>query len=192
MPDPLTLTAANISAVALTEGVKFLYTQAGEVLKRWRERKEKVKQESVESPQTDELILTSSPPPAVFDADVSRLKVQFIAVKEKETQLRELYKELSEYAGGVELVSVGDGELLSKVEKLRTILEDVFGQRITFLGEQRPPTVNSIEGTVIANAVLGTAIAVDAEGQVSGEMRGKVEVGIVQQGGTVISVKVKR
>ena len=38
MVDPLTL--STIGAVALTEGIKFLYEQAGEVLKRWRERKD--------------------------------------------------------------------------------------------------------------------------------------------------------
>ena len=35
--DPFTLAA--VGAVAITEGIKFLYGQAGEVLKRWRERK---------------------------------------------------------------------------------------------------------------------------------------------------------
>ena len=38
MVDPLSLSA--IGAVALTEGIKFLYEQAGEVLKRWRDRKD--------------------------------------------------------------------------------------------------------------------------------------------------------
>src|SRR4029453_12668768 len=37
MADPLTLAA--VGALALAEGIKFLYGQAGEVLKRWRERK---------------------------------------------------------------------------------------------------------------------------------------------------------
>jgi hypothetical protein len=46
MPEPVTLTAASIGAVALTEGIKFLYGQAGELLKRWRERKEQTGPES--------------------------------------------------------------------------------------------------------------------------------------------------
>ena len=37
MADPFTLGA--VGAVVLTEGIKFLYGQAGEALKRWRERK---------------------------------------------------------------------------------------------------------------------------------------------------------
>ena len=32
MPEPVTLTAAAIGAAALTEGIKFLYGQAGEIL----------------------------------------------------------------------------------------------------------------------------------------------------------------
>ena len=36
MSEPLTLTGVGV--VVLTEGIKFLYAQAGESLKRWRER----------------------------------------------------------------------------------------------------------------------------------------------------------
>jgi hypothetical protein len=38
MADPFS--AAALGGVVLTEGIKFLYRQAGEVLKRWRERRE--------------------------------------------------------------------------------------------------------------------------------------------------------
>ena len=37
MPDPVTLAA--VGGFALTEGIKFLYGQAGEALKHWQERK---------------------------------------------------------------------------------------------------------------------------------------------------------
>ena len=38
MADPITLTL--VGTVVLTEGIKFLYGQAGELIKRWRERKD--------------------------------------------------------------------------------------------------------------------------------------------------------
>ena len=38
MSDPFTL--SSLGAVAITEGIKFLYAQAGQVLKRWREKRE--------------------------------------------------------------------------------------------------------------------------------------------------------
>src|SRR5215813_6724051 len=37
MPDPITLAA--LGTLAVTEGVKFLYGQAGELIKYWREKK---------------------------------------------------------------------------------------------------------------------------------------------------------
>ena len=46
MADPLTLTGVGV--IALTEGIKFLYGQAGEALKRWRERKAAGKNADVE------------------------------------------------------------------------------------------------------------------------------------------------
>ena len=48
--DPLTLAA--VGAVALTEGIKFLYGQAGEALKRWRARQQAA---SAEAPVAVEL-----------------------------------------------------------------------------------------------------------------------------------------
>jgi len=63
MSDPTTLSAAAIGAAALTEGIKFLYGQAGEILKRWRERKDKAAQESTaQADQTEaaEVTLPSS------------------------------------------------------------------------------------------------------------------------------------
>ena len=43
MPEPVTITLAVVGTVALKEGVKFLYGQAGELLKLWRERHDAVK-----------------------------------------------------------------------------------------------------------------------------------------------------
>jgi hypothetical protein len=43
MPEPVTITLAVVGTVALKEGVKFLYGQAGELLKLWRERRDAVK-----------------------------------------------------------------------------------------------------------------------------------------------------
>jgi hypothetical protein len=42
MPEPVTITLAVVGTAALKEGVKFLYGQAGELLKRWREKREAV------------------------------------------------------------------------------------------------------------------------------------------------------
>lgn len=51
MVDPLTISA--IGAVAITEGIKFLYGQAGEILKRWRERKDVAMDVSIQLKNTE-------------------------------------------------------------------------------------------------------------------------------------------
>jgi len=51
MIDPLTISA--IGAVAITEGIKFLYGQAGELLKRWRERKDAAKDATIQLNRTN-------------------------------------------------------------------------------------------------------------------------------------------
>jgi hypothetical protein len=191
MPDPITLTAAGIGAVALKEGIKFLYEQAGEILRRWRERKDESRDGSAMSSGHDNLTLTS-PPPGVFDGQISQLRIHFVALNDKEAELRRLYRELSEYVTEVEPIMAGDRDLLSKVDNLRGILEEVFGQHITFVGEQRPATGTSVVGTVKATTVSGEAIGIDAEGPVAGDLHGSVEAGTVDKGGKAVGVKIRR
>ena len=51
MTDPITLGA--IGAIALTEGVKFLYTQAGALIESWRKRRD-AKTSAMAGPADDE------------------------------------------------------------------------------------------------------------------------------------------
>src|SRR5947199_10744351 len=82
MVDPLTL--STIGAVALTEGIKFLYEQAGEVLKRWRERKNTVKDAS---PQQDKTESVDVKLPDVFEGQFSAPQIHFNAVEQVEDPL---------------------------------------------------------------------------------------------------------
>ena len=59
--DPLTLSA--IGGTILVEGIKFLYGQAGELLKSWRERRQKG--DAAEPPRL------GSPPPNLLEGNVS-------------------------------------------------------------------------------------------------------------------------
>lgn len=189
MSDPITLSAAGIGAVALTEGVKFLYAQAGEILKRWMTRKD-AENTADKSSDPEEFIIVT-PPPGVFDREMSRLPIHFAAVRDRESQLRALYRELSEYVSGIVPVNAGNDSLLESVDKLRTILEDVSGQHITFNGEQRPVTGTSVLGIVRASVVAGEATGVDIEGQVMGDVKGGVETGTVEKGGKAVGVKLR-
>ena len=183
MVDPLTLSA--IGAVAITEGIKFLYGQASELLKRWRGRKDAAKDASTQLNNTEPVDVTLPP---VFEGHLSAPHIHFDAVERVEEQLRELRKDLSEYADGIELVDVKDANLLQRVDALRQLLEAVYQQRITFKGEQRPPSGPVVEGRIDVEEVAGYAAAVRARQIVSGTVRAEAKAKRVEPGAQFIGI----
>jgi hypothetical protein len=183
MVDPLTITA--IGAVAITEGIKFLYGQASEILKRWRERKDAAKDASTQLNKTESVDVKL---PSVFEGQLSAPYIHFDAVERVEEQLRGLRKDLSDYADGIELVDVKDANLLQRVDALRQLLEAVYQQRITFKGEQRPPSGPVVEGRIDVEEVAGYAAAVRARHIVGGTVRAEANARRVEPGGQVLGV----
>jgi hypothetical protein len=183
MVDPLTLSA--IGAVAITEGIKFLYGQASEILKRWREHRDAAKDASPQLNNTEPVDVKLPP---VFEGQLSASQIHFDAVERVEEQLRGLRKDLSDYADGIEPVDVKDANLLQRVDALRQLLEAVYQQRITFKGEQRPPSGLVVEGSIDVEEVAGYTAAVRARQIVSGSVRAEAKVRRVEPGGQVIGV----
>src|ERR1035441_8286151 len=110
MPEPLTLSSAAIGTVALTEGVKFLYQQAGEILKNWRTRRET----APAAPEPAAVVL-----PPVFEGQLTAPAIHYDVVSQVEPELRSLYKDLSEYAAEIEPI---DDAAVAKVAALRQAL----------------------------------------------------------------------
>jgi hypothetical protein len=190
MGDPVTLSLAGVGVVVVTEGIKFLYRQAGEILKRWRVRRDKIKSSAPESslaPAQTESANVILPP--IFEGQLSSPLIHFDAVQDAEAELQGLYSDLSVYANGIEPIEDTDEELLAKVNTLRQILENVYQQRITFKGENRPASGTALVGKVKAKSVVGEAIGVDAEGKLPGEARGEVVAERIEQGGKATGVK---
>jgi hypothetical protein len=133
MVDPLSLTA--VGALALTEGVKFLYAQAGELLKYRRERK-----------QAPEL----RPPADVLAGSVEPAHPNDERLEELEPELTAGWHALAAYAQGIDEIDPTDPELRRRVDDLRRALEVVYGQRITLQGEARPPSGPLVENDVRA------------------------------------------
>lgn len=183
MVDPLTITA--IGAVVITEGIKFLYGQAGEILKRWRERKDAEKDASIQLNDTEPIDVKLPP---IFEGQLSAPHIHFDAVERVEEQLRGLRKDLSEYADGIELVDITNENVLQRIDALRQLLEAVYQQRITFKGEQRPPSGLVVEGRIDVEEVAGYAAAVRARQIVSGSVRVDAKARRVEPGGHFIGV----
>ena len=156
MVDPLSLAA--LGAVALTEGVKFLYGQATELLKRRRERRDAARKAEVAAADL----------PAAPDGllDGSLTVPGDVAVSDAEAdQLIKLMSQLDADAEDLEPIRADDAELLKAADALRGLLEGVYGQRITFAGEPgRPPTGTPLDAAELAAcAAAGSAIIASGE-----------------------------
>lgn len=181
MADPLTLSA--VGAAVITEGIKFLYGQAAEAVKRFRESR---KASGTAKPVPADV----SPPPHVFAGELAPLEFHFEKVQPLEQHLITLRKALSDHAAGLEVVTAEDHALIEAVDSLRQAMEAVYQQRLTFLGEQRAPSGPVVEGTIDVDAVAGTATAVEATLIASGRVIGEVRAKRVESGGAVHGVKV--
>jgi len=183
MSDPATLTLAGVGAIALKEGVKFLYGQAGEILKRWRDRKEQTR--GGDSTSADAEL------PTIFVGEQRSPRIHFQEIPALEGRLRALYRELAEYATEVSPVSTEDPDLLSKIDELRKVIERIYRQRLTFEGEQRRPADLAVFGRVELGTIGGEAIGVDAEGKGASEIRGEVVGEELKPGASAIGAKWK-
>ena len=156
MVDP-SLSLAALGAVALAEGVKFLYGQATELLKRRRERRDAAKKdEAAEAlPAAPEGLLDGS---LTVPGDV--------AISDTDAdQLIKLRSQLNVYADNLEPIRADDAELVKAADALRGLLEGVYGKRITFAGEPgRAPTGTPLDVAELAG-VRQQAGAIIASGE---------------------------
>lgn len=170
MVEPITL--AMVGTVALTEGIKFLYTQAGEVLKRWRERREAAESGAASSDDTAQIDIEL---PDAFEGQLSEPKIHFDVLERLEEDLRETRRSLSDYADDIEKVNKNDEDLLVKTDALRRLLEATLQERITFKGEQRPPSGPIVQGRIDVDEVAGYAAAVRTKRITSGHVKGEAK-----------------
>jgi hypothetical protein len=179
MGDPLSLSA--LGAVAITQGIKFLYGQANELLERRRERKKTGLEPTEPVPIKNSEVLAGQLKPLLVDYD--RLEQVY-------EDMTALTLELAKYNYG----EVAPGpEVAKKVDELRRALEAVYGQRITFKGEtDRESSGTTLSGEARATLVKGLVAGVDV-GSVSGgaHVEGKAEGETVEGSGSVIGARAK-
>lgn len=182
MADPVTL--GVLGAVALTEGIKFLYTQAGSILDRRAERR-KAQQEATAEP----LVIESG---GLLEQDAASVVENAQKVDELAVEISSLKQALGAFADDVEVPDARDAETMAKVYALRAALEAVTGKELTFKGEQREGKgVAKLHGEVNADTIRGIASGIDTD-RVEGEMRGKVNVRVVEEKANVAGVRVRK
>jgi hypothetical protein len=168
------LSLAAMSAVALTEGLKFLYNQAGELLKARRERGQE----------------RATDTPAVV-AEPAVLPLPDAARAERFARdLRALRADLHEFVSGVDQVDPADGALVGRIDALRRVIEAVYGTPVVFDGEARRDGPLRVHGRIDVEAVAGYVAAVRAE-RPAGQILGEVRADRVEPGGEAIGVDIR-
>ncbi len=185
MVEPVSLAA--LGGLALTEGIKFLYSQAGEILRRRRERKD-----AKAGDQTAAATPLPMPPQDALEGQLEPVVEDADAVEELADQLSQLRKELSEYAAGNEEPDPADPGVLATVQALRLALESIIGQRITFKDEPREPSGTPVvTGRMTAKTVEGIATGIDTD-TVEGRMHGEAVAERVTPTGKVAGVRIRK
>lgn len=174
--EPISL--AVVGTAVLTEGIKFLYAQAGEAIKSWRARKEG---EAAPVPVAAGAPLEGELEPAVLDA---------AAMERLEDEIRALRASLAPYVDDVAPEPVDDGnqDLIGVVDGLRRSLEAVLGQRIRFRGEPGEPSGPLVTGEVDVDNVAGYVAGVRARSIQGGQIRASVRAKKVEAGGQAVAV----
>ena len=184
MSDPITLSV--VGTAVLTEGVKFLYNQAAEVLKLWMKRRE-AKAAQMPAEETEEVPVKL---PDAFEGDLTQPKVHFDAVAELEGQVRELRRDLGDLVDGLASLEGHQDLYLHKIDALRQCLEAVYQQRLTFKGEQRPSSGPVVKGKINIKEVAGYVAAVRAKSIESGQVRAEVTAERVKKEAAAVGLEV--
>ena len=188
MSIPVTLSAAAIGGAALTEGIKFLYGQAGDILRRLRQRQDNTAQQA-NQPEIINLTL----PTSVFKGNLTNATINFEMVEQKKEQLQQLRTGLNTYVEGIDIVNENDTDLLKKVDGLRSLLEEIYGQQITFKGENNRPASGApiVVGLVEADDVEDSeAVGAEAEKVRRGKVEGTAKVKRIKSKGKVSGTQV--
>lgn len=165
--DPLSLAA--LSAAVLTQGIGFLYGQVAELLRRRRDQRESGAVEPVPIPPPGEA-------GRVLEGELPAGPVDEQALDRHADQLIGLWRLLGPHAEGLASVDPHNRDLLEQVEALRSLLEQIYRQHITFQGERRPATGTPIQvetggvgeyaAQVIASGERAVAVGRDLSGNV--------------------------
>lgn len=174
---------AGVVTTALTEGIRFLYQQAQELIGSWR------------ADRTAEV--TGAPPPVGVFLGELRLVPDDPSV-------------LDEHAGAFDTLLTSPGlvrltlghavdpdneDQMRAAAALRALLETVSGRRITFVGESGRDTSGTtvVRGEAEATVVRGLLAGVDADEIESGaRLTGHVKADEVEQGGAAYGVKARK
>ena len=185
MADTATLTLATLGSTVVVEGVKFLYGQAGELLKRFYDR------EQQGSADKGVPIAVSGKLPEQLDGGTISAEIAPATLAESVERLEDARSKLLKYVEGGRPFDLSNDQLLTHADELRNLLGKLLGRPIYFQGEPRPASPGtSVQGEAIAGKVFGKMHGVEAGKISNANVEGKAEAGTVGPDGTVTGVTV--
>ena len=183
MVDPFSIAA--VGGIALAEGIKFLYGQAGKILDRRAERRAAAKAGQAAPPA--EPIAVGETPEA-FTGTLAPMEVDDAAAEEQARNLVELRRTIEDHEQG----DAADADAIRAALALRDALEDIVGQRITFEGEDRDPSGTPVAtGRLKADVIKGRAAGLDIETMKGGRAEGSLEAKEIAEGADAAGTRIK-
>jgi hypothetical protein len=152
-------------------------------MKRWRDRKAG-KQAEAESP------IPVTVPDGVLEGKLEAPKVDFDAADRLHDDIKQLASALGNYANGLEDPDPNDAHLAAAAHGLRQALEAVYGQRITFQGENREPSGPVATGKVDVETVQGDVAAVRVRLVRSGRISAEAQATTVEKDGKLTALHI--
>jgi hypothetical protein len=189
---------AGITATVLTEGVKFLYGQASDLLKEWRQRRQDERRDSADDPATRSTggdVPNAALPSGLFSGEPQLTRPDWKVIEEHEQIMDDvlILPALVRIANGRD-ADPDDAVQIEAAEALRVLLEDIYHTRITLVGESRrePSGTPLVRGEAEAESVAGLLAGVAAGTIGAGTVEGRVRTKDVKGGGTAAGVKADR
>ena len=181
MADPLTWTV--VGSTVVVEGIKFLYGQMTEVMKRLAAKKEKPAEPA--SPPEPVVL------PTAFAQEGETRQANLVTAESLEEEMFQLHGNLGAYAGGLKKPTEGDPLVIAQLEALRKVMEAIYANHITFKGEKLPasggPTVSA---DIKIKEVKGYAAGVRVKKMNSGNASAKLDIDKIEAGGTAVGVEI--
>ncbi|GAA3812079.1 hypothetical protein GCM10022206_58270 [Streptomyces chiangmaiensis] len=179
--DPVSLA---ILGASLPSALTFLFDRANKVLDERATRRRSADGDEAIQPTPDVVQA-----PGLLQGELAPLTADPGAVEERQAELAGIVGLLSPYARNPDLIDENDPELPTLVGRLRGLLEEVYGQRITFVGEDREPSGGAVRVNQVIDEHSGNLTGI---GRISKETSKAVEVdqriGRTQSGSEVTGV----
>lgn len=173
MTDAVDLTM--IARSALPAAFTFIFNQVESLLGRRRERRD----------ARTELTVEQVPPELVGGLSLP-LQTDVAHLEARAGELEAYMLALIRYREDPSLIRTSDAALMTMLSRARGALEEIHGQRFTFLGEERPRSGPFVHGRY--KEVAGDLVGMEASEAIRGDASVDFDVGVVHLGSKVIGM----